>query len=123
MSKQRRGGIIYLKIDGVQYEAIGNFSYNLGTEKRESLVGSSGVQGYKATPQPAFIEGEIRDSSDLSLKKMSELDDVTATLELANGKTVVLKKAYSVSEGTGNSEEGNIPFRLESALPGEEISP
>jgi len=121
MTSQRRAGTIFLKVDGRQYEAVGNFEYNLGTPKRETLMGSSGPQGYKETPQPAFIAGEIRDSKDLSIKDMAALDDVTATLQLANGKTIVLKQAYYVGEANANSDEGNVPFRLESSLPGEEI--
>lgn len=116
----RKSGTIYFKADGFQYDAIGSFSYNLGAEKRESLVGSDGVHGYKAMPQVSFIEGEIRDNKDLDLKAFALLDNVTVTLELANSKVIVLRKAYHVGEGTGNSEDGNIPFRFE-APSGEEV--
>lgn len=116
----RKSGIIYFKIDGIQYSAIGSFSYGLGTEKRESLVGSDTTHGYKGMPQPAFIEGEIRDSKDLDLKKFAEIDGATVTLELANGKVVVLRQAYQVGEGVGNSEDANIPCRFE-APSGEEV--
>lgn len=116
----RKGGTIYFKIDGVQYDAIGNFSYGLGTEKRESLVGSDGYHGYKGMPQASFIEGEIRDRSDFDLKKFAELKDVTVTLELGNGKVIVQRLAAQVGEGAGNSEDGNIPFRFEGP-PAEEV--
>lgn len=116
----RKAGICFFKVDGVQYSAKGNFSYGLGTEKRESIVGADSVHGYKATPQPAFIEGEITDASDLDLKQFAEIQDATVTLELANGKVVVLKNAYQVGDGAGNTEEGNIPFRFE-APTGDEV--
>lgn len=116
----RKGGTIYFKIDGVQFDAIGSFSYGLGTEKRESLVGSDGYHGFKGMPQASFIEGEIRDSKEFDLKKFAELQDATVTLELANGKVIVMRKGAQVGEGAGNSEDGNIPFRFEGP-PAEEV--
>lgn len=109
----RRGGIISLNVNGVVYDAKGNFTYNLGAPLRETILGADRPHGYKETPQVAFIEGEITDSKELKLKDLVNLTKATATLSLANGKTVVLGGGYYAGEGTGNTEEGNIPFRLE----------
>jgi hypothetical protein len=117
---QRRAGILFLKINGNIYDAKGNFSYNLGREKRESIVGADKVHGYKSMVQPAFIEGEITDSADLDLEALILTDDATITLELANGKVIVLRNAWYSGEGTGQTEEGNIAVRFEGAS-GEEV--
>lgn len=118
---QRKGGIIQVQAGGVIYDAKGNFTYNLGREKREAIVGTDGVHGYKATPQPAFIEGEFTDRGNLDLSALTLLEDATVTLSLANGKVIVLRDAWHAGEGTGNTDEGNIPVRFE-AKSGEEIS-
>lgn len=118
---KRIGGIISLKIDGRQFAAKGNFTYNLGIEKREAVIGADAVHGYKATPQPAFIEGEITDGATVDLKALVETDGATVTLDLANGKSIVLRNAWFAGEGTGNTEEGNIQIRFESDS-GEEIA-
>lgn len=110
---QRRSGIIYFKIDGGIYDAKGNFSYNLGQPKREAIVGADTVHGYKETPQVAFIEGEITDRPDLDLKKLVTADGVTATLELSNGKTIILRNGWYAADGNGQTEEGNIQVRIE----------
>ena len=120
MASQRRAGIIQLKVDGAIQEAKGSFSYNLGKPKRESIVGADGVHGFKETPQVAFIEGEITDNSSLDLEKLVTLDGVTATLEISNGKVIVLRDAWYAGEGTVQTDEANIGFRLESKN-GEEI--
>jgi hypothetical protein len=117
---QRRAGILYLKIDGTIYDAKGNFTYNLGKPKREAVVGSDAVHGYKETPQVAYIEGEITDSANLNLEQLVTLDDVTATLELSNGKVFVLRNAWYAGEGNVQTEEANIQLRLEGKS-GEEI--
>lgn len=117
---QRRAGILFLKVNGNIFDAKGNFSYNLGREKRETIVGADKVHGYKTTVQPAFVEGEITDSATLDLQALVEMDDATVTLELANGKVIVLRNAWFASEGTVQTEEGNIAVRFE-GLSAEEV--
>jgi len=117
---ERRGGIIFIKINGVQMDAKGNFTYNLGRGKRDAIVGSDGVHGFKEMPQVPFIEGEITDKNSLALDALLATQDATITLELANEKVIVLRKAWYAGEGTGNTEEGNVAVRFE-GLSGEEI--
>lgn len=116
----RRGGIIFFKVDGAQYDAKGNFEYNLGSPMREAMVGADSVHGYKETHQVPFVQGEITDSYDLDLKTLQALDETTVTLELANGKVILLENAWFAGEGGGQSEEGNIAVRFE-ALTAQEV--
>ena len=111
--KNRIGGIISLKINGDMYFAKGNFTYNLGKPKKEGVVGSDRVHGYTEKPQVPFIEGEITDRNELNLEDLVTLDDATVTLELANGKVIMLREGWYAGEGTGNTEEGNIALRIE----------
>ncbi len=113
MANQRRSGTLFFKINGLRYDAKGNFTYNLGREKREAIIGTDAVHGYKAMPQVPFIEGELTDSTDLDLNAVLTIDDVTATLELANGKVIVLRNAWYAGDGNVQTEEGNIQLRLE----------
>lgn len=119
--QNRRGGILYLKVNGEIYDAKGNFTYNLGQPKREGIVGADSVHGYKETPQAPFIEGEITDRPALDLAAMCQIDGSTITLELANGKVITLRDAWYAGEGTGNTEEGNIDVRFE-GLSADEVS-
>jgi len=113
-------GKIFFKVAGVQENAKGNFSYNLGLSKREALIGADKVHGYKEVPQVAFIEGEITDRSDLDLAKLIELKDTSITLELANGKVILLRDAWFAGEGTVTTDEATIAVRYE-GLSGEEV--
>ena len=89
-TNNRRAGIIYVKVDGRQYDAKGAYTYNLGKPKRDAIIGADGVHGYKETPQVAFIEGAVTDSDELDLATLVTADNVTVTLELNNGKVVTL---------------------------------
>lgn len=108
-----RAGLRALKIDGLEYDVIGNVNYNLGSPMREGLVGSDKVHGYKERPQIPFMELEIRDSVDLDIKTLQAITQSTITLELLNGKTLVYRNAWHAGEGNGGTEEGNISARFE----------
>ncbi len=111
--EQRRGGIIYVKVNGTLYSAKGSYTYNLGAPKRDAIVGSAEIPGYKETPQVPFIEGEITDNASLDLQSLVTMENATVTLELAVGKVITLRDAWYAGEGTGNTDEGNIGFRFE----------
>ena len=109
----RRAGTIFLQINGEIFDAKGAFTYNLGRPRRETIVGADRVHGYKEMPQTAFIEGEITDRGTLDLDSLLGLDNATVTLELANGKVIVLRNAWFAAEGTVNTEEAAIGVRFE----------
>jgi len=111
---QRVGGIISLQIDGVIVNAKGNFTYNYGVPKRKGIKGSDNrVHGFTEEPQMGFIEGEVTDDGSLDTIALANVNDATVTVALANGKVCVLRNAFYAGEGTGNTEEGNIPVRFE----------
>lgn len=120
MSSQRRGGLIQVQVNGELYDAKGNFTFNLGRPKREAVIGSDGVHGYKETAQVPFIEGEFTDRGTMDIAVLVTMKDATVTLQLANGKVIVLRDAWYAAEGTGNTDEGNIGVRFEGKS-GEEI--
>ena len=110
---QRRAGVIFLKIDGEVHDAKGNFTYNLGRRKREMIVGADRVHGIKETVQIPMIEGEITDKFEFDLVKLLDILDATITIELNNGKTVVLKNAAYTADGDVGTEDANIQVRFE----------
>jgi len=121
MANQRVAGLIQVQVNGAIQDAKGNFSYNLGRPKRDAIVGSDGVHGYKETPQVAFIEGAITDRGTLDLDALATGRDLTVSLALGNGKMIVLSEAWFAGEGTGTSEESEISVRWEGAS-AEEVS-
>jgi hypothetical protein len=110
---QRRAGTIQLAVGGEIQDAKGGFSYNLGSPKREAIIGSDRVHGFRETPQVGFIEGAITDRGSLDLAQLVGGANLTVSLTLGNGKMIVLRDAWFAGEGTGSSEEGEISVRWE----------
>ena len=121
MASNRRAGKIYLKINGVLYDAKGDFTYNLGKPSRAAIVGADGIHGYRETPQTPYIEGAVTDAGDLDPADLVGVDEATVTLELANGKTIVLNNAWFAGEGGVTVGEAEIAVRFESRQEGQEV--
>ena len=117
----RRAGRISFKVDGTRYESKGTFSYNLGLDVREAIIGADGVHGYKETPQVSYIEGAVTDREDLDLEALVGADECTVTLELNNGKIITLSRAWFAGDGTASTEEAEIPIRFESKSRAQEV--
>ena len=116
----RLAGKISFKIDGEIQFAKGAFDYNLGRDKKEMIVGHDTVHGHKSIPQVPFIEGKITDRGDLDLVALMDSEDVTITLDLANGKIISLRGAVYAADGGVNTEEAEVEVRFE-GLSAEEI--
>lgn len=113
-SDNARAGIFYVKVGGKLIEASGNFTYNLGQPKREGVLNSYGVAGFKETAQVPYIEGEVLDSNSIDLvNDLLAVEDATVTLELRNGKVIALRNAWYAAEGQGNTENGTMQVRFE----------
>lgn len=121
MPQRRVGGTLFLKINGEQLQAKGEFTYNINPVKREYIAGSDTIHGYKEEPKVPFIEGAITDSDELDLQALQATVDATVILELANGKTIVLSEAGYTADGDATHTEGEIQFRFE-GIRGEEIA-
>lgn len=112
-NENRRAGILFFKVDGTQYDAKGDFSYGLGQPKREAEIGPDQVHGYKELPQVPFIEGKITDERTLSVAAFQNITDGTVTLQIANGKTVVLRNGWYCADGNITTEDAEIDVRFE----------
>lgn len=102
-----------------QYDAKGSFTYNLWHAKRDAIVGYDQVHGFKELPQVPSIEGIITDSGTLDVEVIL-IQDATITLELVNGKVILLSEAWYTHEGGITIEEGEIPVLFQ-GIKAEEI--
>lgn len=112
-NSNRVAGTLYLAVNGTTLPAKGNYQVGYGAEKKEAVVGVSGVQGYKAMAQVAFIEGTITNRSNLDVKALLAIEGATVTLEFKGGKTLVLRDAWFAGEGVLNADEGELQVRFE----------
>jgi hypothetical protein len=111
-------GKFTISCDGIAFyaSADGSFKYSGGFSKREAVLDSNGkVVGFKETPSAPYISGELIDNASLSVTDLSKITDSTITLDLANGKQIVLRGAYSTNYNGMEVEvkDGKVPIKFE----------
>jgi hypothetical protein len=109
----RTGGIISFVVDGVQLEVEGSFTFNAQAFQRTSVVGVTGFAGHKREGVIPFFEGVCFYKQDVSVTTLSELENITAQLDLYNGKKLVLEGASQVGQLEVDAVEGTFTLRLE----------
>ncbi|MEH6630163.1 MAG: phage tail tube protein [Halopseudomonas aestusnigri] len=117
---KRIAGTAYVKVDGNQYTLSGSLTVSIDEAEREGLVGLSGVAGFKEMPRVPFIEGEFFTTDEMNLKDVEAITDATVTAELANGKTYVLRNAWTAGAREVDAAEGNVTIKFE-GISGEEM--
>lgn len=105
-------GTIYLTVDGETQNCEGEFEYNLGTPKREALVGSDRYHGYKEEPQAAFVKGNLRRTKGFDIAAFQNKDGVDLQLRIATGETFVFADGFVGGEGTVNTGTALFAFEF-----------
>ncbi len=116
----RIAGVAYLKVDGRQISIRGKWKTNILPTKREGIAGQDGVHGYKEMPRVPSMQGDASYVDGMLVEDLTKIVNATITLELANGKTHVLRNAWWADESEVDTEEGSFPVKFE-GLSGEEL--
>jgi len=107
-NEQRVAGLMEIQVDGELQNAAGDFEYNLGVVKRDTMVGIDKIHGFKETPQAPFVRGTVRDRKSLDVKNLASIENATIRLKLANGKNVVIRNAWFDGDGTVKVDDATI---------------
>lgn len=114
-TSQRRAGIFALNVDGEDFDVESGVTYILNTVKRETLVGISGIQGYKETPVSGQIKAKLRDSSGILASTFANLTSSSVIGHAANGKTVAGTGMWTVETVEVDPIEGTFEVTFEGA--------
>ncbi len=114
-TSRRLAGIAYLTVDGVSYMLAADCTYSVSSVKRETLTGQDGVHGYSEMPVAGFISGTFRDAYSLTVADFNAMTNVTVVVELANGKVVTARNAWTTDPQEVKTAEGTFEVRFDSA--------
>lgn len=107
-------GTCYLKVDGDQLElkSEAGIEAPLFDKTRETVMGQSGVAGFKETDKMPFIKGTFIVNPNFPLEKLNDSSDMTVTAEFKTGKTYTLSGAYVVGDANYNSDTGEVELEF-----------
>lgn len=112
---QRRAGVFSLNVDGTDYDVVDGVSYILSTEKRETMIGVSGIQGYKAMPVSGQIKAKLRDNDGFLASLFANLTSSSVIGHAANGKSVAGAGMWTTEVVEVDPIEGTFEVTFEGA--------
>lgn len=107
------GGIATVRANGQQYALRGDFVVSPSRIQRTGQAGMDGVHGFTATHRVPFIAGTLSTLADLSLEDLEALDDATVQADLLNGKSYVLRNAWTTAAFEINTSAGSVAVKWE----------
>jgi hypothetical protein len=116
-----RGGTLYFKANGQQYDLGGSFSVQMGGRVREAKAGPNGVLGYITKYVPPMFDCELMDGDAVLLATIKGLTETTFTAELDNGKTYVLVRGWNEGDPELDAVEAKVKAKF-SGLSCQELS-
>lgn len=109
----RIAGTAYISVDGKTYMLAGDLAYSPASVERETVTGMDRVHGYSEKPHAGSISATLRDAGDLTVADFNAMTNVTVTLELANGKTVIGRNMWTVETQEVKTQEGTFEVKWE----------
>lgn len=119
MTNMRIAGVCYLKFAGAQFPVKGKPEYSVNETTNETVTGLDEVHGYLEKPHPPHIKCTLSDLGEVSTKKLQKTKG-TAMLELANGKTIVIRDGWVVGDIDVDAEAGEYGIEIQGKK-GEEL--
>jgi hypothetical protein len=107
-SSINRGGTLFFKVNGQQYDLAGTFTIKKGGKVNEPVVGPDGVHGYKTKYVAPLWNCELQDGDAVLMSTLQSISGETLTAELDNGKTYILISAFTTGETSLDVVEAKI---------------
>lgn len=114
MAAKPIAGTAYVKVDGAQLELKSDSGIKAPPfdKKRETVMGQSGVAGFKETALMPFVKGTFIVGTDFPRDKLNESTEMTVTVEYINGDVYTLSGAYLVGDSERDSDTGEIELEF-----------
>jgi len=109
---KRIAGTMYCKVDGEQLEVQGSFECPGMEVKREAVMSSTGMAGYKETVVKPYIKLTALFVPAFPLATLQTNTEMTLTVELANGKIYTLSGAFIENEAPVKGDDGTIELEF-----------
>ena len=114
MASKPLAGTAYVKVDGDQLELKSEAGIKVPPfdKKRETIMGQSGVAGFKETAVMPFVKGTFLVNANFPREKLNENTDMTVTVEFIDGTVYTLSGAYVVGDSERDSDTGEIELEF-----------
>ena len=110
---KRIGGIATVTVSGRVFPLRGSFTVSPSAVERQGIPVQDGVHGYTENPRVPYIEGNISLPPEVSIEDLDGMTNETVQADLANGRSYVLREAWTRSAHEIDTKEGQAKVRWE----------
>ncbi|MCL2428450.1 MAG: phage tail tube protein [Alphaproteobacteria bacterium] len=114
------GGTATVRADDVYLALRGDLTINIDEFERTGVGGMDRVHGFTQSPHIPTISGTFSDNGRLSLKALRRICNATVQADLVNGKSYLLRNAWTAAAIDLNADEGSFSLEFQ-GMSGEEL--
>ncbi|QLI80790.1 phage tail tube protein [Chitinibacter fontanus] len=111
MASKRLAGTCFVKVGGQQIRIKGGLEAPLNDKKREPVMDSAGVAGYKESPIAPVVKVTAL-VTQLDKDKLANDDDLSIQAEFADGTIYTLGGAWLSNEASVKGDEGEVELEF-----------
>jgi hypothetical protein len=97
-----------VKIDGALLPTAGDTTLDLGGDGREGVEGDYEAGAFKVSTKQAKLETTILSKGSISAAAIGKMSDVTLSVEFDNGKSYVIRHAWSEGPPQMTTSDGKM---------------
>ncbi|HEX7853874.1 MAG TPA: phage tail tube protein [Sphingobium sp.] len=112
--ENRLAGTMSVTIGGTNYSIMGEGTYRPDGSNRESLKGPDGYHGYREIYMEGKMSWKGRDSGNVSIQSLNDINNETIVFSLANGKTIVGRGMTRIGDPAAvNTDDASFDIEFE----------
>jgi hypothetical protein len=116
------GGVADVNYNGNVLLFRGEMTWSFQVFAKKGIAGRDGrVHGFTADPMVPYIEGTFTYDGSFTIADLEKITGATVSVELGDGRQLVLREAYVAGEITAEGDEGKMKIKFEGQA-GEELA-
>lgn len=102
------GGVVFFKLNGLQYQLRGELEVQPNATENEWIANQDGSQVFTQKSVTPYMSGKFSDTGGLSIQQLNAAQGATAQAQLLSGKQYVLQQAAAWGEFKLDTTKGEI---------------
>lgn len=111
-TNRRISGITQFTVNGSALN-VTEFAWDPASVERETVSSLSGVDGYSEKPVAPYISGKFRDAASVNVTALTNANNATVIVKLANGKTISGSNMWYIGRPGVSGADATLDFRFE----------
>jgi len=105
-------GKAIIRVNGRELRSLDDSTLDPGGVKRDPVVGSGKVHGFKEETVPPQLECKVAHKADTDLVELGKIVDATIIFESDTGDTYILRDAFILEPAKLSAKDGTVELKF-----------